>query len=259
MVNVYGYCRVSTLNQAKEGFSLSEQHEEIVRYCNDNNLNLIDVFSDEGISGAKANEDEMSIEREGLLDMLSNVRVDKIQYVVVLSTSRLWRSDMVKVLLQRELKKQHVDIKAIDRPGYSIYSSNPNDILVNGMFELLDVYERLEIALKMKRGRIQKAKSGGFSGGGCPYGYIAKRGSKVLEIEPHRAEAVRRVFELTSMCPWLTLQDIADTLNEEGFTTARAAAFHPSQVKRIIDNRNFYEGQYHYSGITSEGLHEPIL
>ena len=64
---------------------------------------------------------------------------------------------MVKVLLHRELKKNNVDIKAIDRPNYSIYTQNPNEIFVNGMFELLDVYERLEIALKLKLGRLQKA------------------------------------------------------------------------------------------------------
>ena len=75
---------------------------------------------------------------------------------------------MVKVLLHRELKKNNVDIKAIDRPNYSIYTQNPNEIFVNGMFELLDVYERLEIALKLKRGRLQKAKGGGYAGGGCP-------------------------------------------------------------------------------------------
>lgn len=259
MENVYGYCRVSTMGQVKEGFSLSEQRDEIVRYCKDNSYNLVSVFSDEGISGAKANEDEMSIEREGLLDMLASLRVNEIRYIVVLSTSRMWRSDFVKVLIHKELKKQKVDIKAIDRPGYSIYSSNPNDILVNGMFELLDVYERLEIALKMKRGRIQKAKGGGFSGGGCPYGYVSKRGSKILEVEPHRAEAVRRVFELNTGCPWLTLQNIADVLNSEGYATAKGAAFHPSQIERILDNRRFYEGEYHYSGITAEGRHEPIL
>ncbi len=259
MINVYGYLRVSTDGQAKQGYSLAEQQDEIIKYCKNNNFNLVNVFSDEGISGAKANEDEMNIQRDGLLNMLSEIKSSNIKFIVVLSTSRLWRSDLVKVLIHRELKKQHVDIKAIDRPGYSIYSSNPNDILVNGMFELLDIYERLEIALKMKRGRQQKAKGGGYSGGGVPYGYVSKRGSKVIEIEPSKAEAVRRVFELDSMCPWLTLQDIADTLNEEGFTTAKNAIFHPSQVKRILDNHSFYEGQYYYSGITSEGLHEPII
>ena len=48
------------------------------------------------------------------------------------------------------------------------------------MFELLDVYERLEIALKLKRGRLQKAKGGGYAGGGAPFGYYCKRGGMFM-------------------------------------------------------------------------------
>lgn len=72
----------------------------------------------------------MSIERDGLLDMLASLKENNIQYVVVLSTNRLWRSDLVKVLLHRELKKNNVDSKAIDRLNYSIYTQNPNEIFV---------------------------------------------------------------------------------------------------------------------------------
>lgn len=67
---------------------------------------------------------------------------------------------MVRVLIHRELKKCNVDVKAIDRPQYSIYTQNPNEVLVNGMLELLDVYERLEIALKLKRGRFSFSMQG---------------------------------------------------------------------------------------------------
>lgn len=259
MDNVFGYIRVSTEGQAKKGYSLSEQKLEIERYCKDKELNLVDIFKDAGISGAKINEDDMSIQRDGLQDMLASLKENDIKYVVVLSTSRLWRSDIVKILIQRELKKCNVDIKAIDRPTYSIYSVNPNDVLINGMMELLDTYERLEIALKMKRGRLQKAKTGSYSGGGVPYGYVAQRGSKIIQIEPKRAEGVCRIFELNNMCPWLTLQEIADTLNEEGYTTAQNKAFHSMQIKRILDRRAFYEGQYQYSGITAVGKYKPIL
>ena len=128
----------STEGQVKQGYSLAEQRAEIEKYCSSKSYNLIEIFKDEGISGAKANEDEMSIERDGLLDMLASLKENKIQYIVVLSTNRLWRSDLVKVLLHRELKKNNVDIRAIDRPNYSIYTQNPNEIFVNGMFELLD-------------------------------------------------------------------------------------------------------------------------
>ncbi len=67
------------------------------------------------------------------------------------------------MLIHRELKRYNVDVKAIDRPTYSIYANNPSDVLINGMFELLDTYERLEIAMKLKRGRKKKAEGGGYS------------------------------------------------------------------------------------------------
>lgn len=259
MEKVFGYIRVSTENQVKQGYSLDEQREEIEKYCMENKYELIRIFKDEGVSGAKANEDEMNIERDGLMDMLTEIKDNDIKYIVVLSTSRLWRSDLVKVIIHRELKKSIVDVKAIDRPGYSIYTKNPNDILINGMFELLDVYERLEIALKLKRGRVQKAKNGGYSGGGVPYGYIARRGSKVIEIEPKQAEAVQRVFELKEMCPWLTFSEIADSLNLEGHKGKNGGKVNSMLIKRILDKYDFYRGVYKYADIEVTGKHEPII
>jgi DNA invertase Pin-like site-specific DNA recombinase len=132
-------------------------------------------------------------------------------------------------------------------------------MLINGMFELLDSYERLEIALKLKRGRLQKAKSGGYSGGGVPYGYKARRGSKVIEIDQEQAEAVRRIFELNSTCPWLTLQDIADTLHAEGYSGKGGRHINAMLVKRVLEKEDFYRGVYRYSGITTDGRHESIL
>ena len=86
----------------------------------------------------------------------------QVSYVVVLNTSRLWRSDMAKVLIQRELKKHEVDVKAIEQSSYSIYTHDPNDFLVNGMLELLDQYQRLEIALKLSRGRKRRLNEVGM-------------------------------------------------------------------------------------------------
>ena len=192
IVNVYGYIRVSTEGQVKQGYSLAEQRAEIEKYCSSKR--------------AKANEDEMSIERDGLLDMLAALKENKIQYIIVLSTNRLWRSDLVKVLLHRELKKNNVDIRAIDRPNYSIYTQNPNEIFVNGMFELLDVHEQLEMALKLKRGRLQKAKGGGYAGGGAPFGYECLRGGKKLYVNATEAKAVQRVFQLKQLMPDMTLK-----------------------------------------------------
>lgn len=258
-VNVYGYIRVSTEGQAKQGYSLAEQRAEIENYCSYKNYNLVNIFKDEGISGAKANEDEMCIERDGLLDMLASLKEQNIRYIVVLSTNRLWRSDLVKVLLHRELKKHGVDIKAIDRPNYSIYTQNPNEIFVNGMFELLDVYERLEITLKLKRGRLQKAKSGGYAGGGIPFGYYCPSGHKKLCVHTEEAKSVQRIFQIKQLMPDLTLQKISDFMNMEGYKGRKGADFNPMLVKRILDKKDFYMGKYSYGGIESTGNYEPIL
>ena len=79
IVNVYGYIRVSTEGQVKQGYSLAEQRAEIEKYCSSKSYNLIEIFKDEGISGAKANEDEMSIEREGLLEVFEKVKESALQ------------------------------------------------------------------------------------------------------------------------------------------------------------------------------------
>lgn len=263
MDRVYCYLRVSTDNQSKYGYSLAEQRAEVIKYCNDNGYEIVNIFEDAGKSGATANEEKMSIDgRDALIEMLSTIKDNNIKYVVVLNTSRLWRSDFVKVIINRELKRHKVDIKAIDRESYSIYKNmnKPSDILINGMFELLDEYERVEIALKLRRGRLQKAKDGAYAGGGAPYGYFCTRGNKVLQIEPKESEAVKRVFELKEYCPHLKLKGIAEILDNEGFQGRQGAKFNSMLVKRILNKEKFYRGVYRYGGIeVNEGKHEPIL
>lgn len=259
MKNVLGYIRVSTIGQVKEGYSLGEQIDEIERFCEANDFNLIETFRDEGCSGAKTDEEETKIDRDGLMDMLNRLKMGDIDYIVVLSTSRLWRSDVVKMLIHRELKRCNVDVKAIDRPTYSIYTNNPSDVLINGMFELLDTYERLEIAMKLKRGRRKKAEGGGYSGGGAPYGYKATRGSKVLEIVPDEAQMVRRAFELAGEYQDMSLREMASQLTTEGYRGRKGGAIGPMTVKRILDREEFYRGIYKYGEVESVGQHEPIL
>jgi DNA invertase Pin-like site-specific DNA recombinase len=131
--------------------------DEIQRYCQKSDCNLLRIYEDQGISGAKVDEEGLTVEREGLQNMLADISQQNVHGVIVLNTSGLWRSDMAKVLIQRELKRHQVDVNAIEQPNYSIYAYDPNDFLVNGILELLDQYQRLEIALKLGRGRRKKA------------------------------------------------------------------------------------------------------
>jgi len=255
---VFGYVRVSTTGQVKEGFSLDQQKEEIIKFCDENEYDLIKMYEDAGISGAKVDEDDMSIDRPGLQDMLADLN-EEIQYIVVLTTSRLWRADMVKAIIQRDLKKVGADVKAVDRPNYSIYERDPTSVLINGMMELLDLYERLEIAKRLRRGRRAKAANGGYAGGNAPIGYRRERHSRKLMVDPKGAEVVKHVFRLKRKRRRITLDEIAASLHEAGYVTSTGRKYHRAQVKRILDNRDFYSGKYAYDGISSDdGQHEII-
>lgn len=200
---VAGYVRVSTYGQARDGYSLAYQLEEIERYCQRNGLDLVHVYEDKGLSGAAVDEEGLTIERDGLQEMLADLKGRNIAAVVVLNTSRLWRSDMAKVLIQRELKRHKVDVKSIEQPNYSIYAHDPNDFLVNGMLELLDQYQRLEIALKLSRGRKKKAQQGGYAGGGVPFGYKARKGQKVMALVYNREPLLPQLLMIHIILLWL--------------------------------------------------------
>lgn len=156
---VFGYVRVSTTGQVKEGFSLEQQKEEITKFCDENGYELVRMYEDAGISGAKVDEDDMSIDRPGLRDMLADLN-EEIKYIVVLTTSRLWRADMVKAIIQRDLKKAKADVKAVDRLNYFIYNKDLTSVLINGIMEALDQYERLEISKGLRRARRASGRNG---------------------------------------------------------------------------------------------------
>ncbi len=65
-MKVAGYIRVSTGTQVRKGQRLRVQRDMIKKYCKANKLDLIRIYEDKGISCAKADEQNLTIDREGL-------------------------------------------------------------------------------------------------------------------------------------------------------------------------------------------------
>jgi len=245
---VVGYCRVSTETQAREGYGLDVQREAIRDYCERHGHQLVKVYEDAGISGAAEEEDDL-LKRDGLQDLLADLPQLKPERVLVLNTSRLWRSTLAKAQIQLALRKQKVDVLSVDQPSYSIYTKDPSDFLINAIMEVIDEFQRLEIALKLRRGKLHKAKEGGFAGGQRAYGYQARPEGHDLAVDPEELATVTRIRDLRHA--GLSYRDIARSLNEEGVPTKRGGEWRASQVHYICHNR-IYEGLLAHADVVVE-------
>lgn len=256
MCKYYGYCRVSTETQAEKGYGLEAQEKEIRKFAAGRGLELERMFLDAGISGnlKDTDEDEAISKREGLMEMLA--LLEKGDTVIVLNTSRLWRSDMTKAIIRRELMKRGAEIVSVEQPKYNLYTKDPNDYLINAIMEALDVYERMSISLKLARGRTIKARGGDKPAGVAPFGYQYSADKKHIEIEPEEAQAVRMIF--TEGQKGLSLNQVAEYLNAREIKTRRGKSWSPGNVQVIMRNR-FYIGELMHQGKPIKGNHEPII
>lgn len=256
MSKVYAYCRVSTETQAAKGYGLQAQETEIRKYANNNGIEITRIFRDEGISGnlKDTDEDEAINKREAFMELLSLLEEDDT--IIVLNTSRLWRSDMTRAIIKRELMKKSAKVISVEQPKFDLYSKDPGDYLINAIMEALDVYERMSISLKLARGRTVKARGGTKPAGVCPYGYRWAEDKKSVEVDELEALTVKEIF--TEGQKGKSLHQIADYLNAKGLITRRGKTWSAGSVQVILKNR-FYIGELQHQGKAIKGNHKPII
>jgi len=257
---VLGYIRVSTEEQTKNGYGLTTQKNEIIKYCENNNLELIQVFEDQGITGKMEDNEDLS-KRQGLTEALIAMEEDNIDYIIVMNTSRLWRDDSAKVFVVRTIRKSKKNIISIEQPRYSVYSKDPNEFLFNSMMEILDQYERMCINIKLAKGKRTAALTGKYIGGTACYGYTVKRDSMGNNpksvIVPEQAKIIKQIYKLY-INEQFGFQAIADILNNQGTPTVKGGLWLNATIAKILHN-DFYCGMSNYGDIKVKGQHEAII
>lgn len=250
------YRRVSTATQT-EKYGLDVQHDGIVKYCEANNIRIVNSFVDGGVTGKMSEDNEDLSFRDGYNDMITYLELNpEVKYIVVLMTSRLWRNDDAHLFIVRELRRLGVDIISVDMPTFSIYDTDPSNYLINSMMSILDTYERMCINVKLARGRRLKAeKTGQKPAGNLPYGYKYSSDGHRVEIDNAAAEIVRGIFQMRLSGD--SFQHITDYLNEHDYPAPSSDRWYRTTVKRMVDN-DFYVGVLTHIR-KMPGSHEPLV
>ncbi len=177
------YCRVSTESQI-ENYSIDEQQERLEAFCKAHGWTNPKMYIDPGFSGG-------SLNRPALNKLLDDVRAHRVNTIVVYKLDRLSRSQKDTLYLIEDVFSQNkVDFISVCE---NFDTSTP---LGKAMIGILSVFAQLEkdqITERFTMGRIGRAKSGLFHGGGAaPTGYDYVDGH--LVVNDFAAMQVREVF-----------------------------------------------------------------
>lgn len=266
------YCRVSTTEQAEEGYSIKEQERLIREYCVKQGYEVYKVFSDAGISGKDIRH------RPAIQELLKEAADKKFGMVMSWKINRLSRKleDAIKIV-------NTLDKYGISYQSYSerFESDTPAGKMQFQMMALVGEFERNTIAQNVKMGMKAKARSGEWCGGTAPLGYywvpmegmenLSRKKSR-LEIDKAEAEIVQLIFNMYASGKGY--KAITNHINKMGYKTKRDNAFSVSQIKSILTNpvyigkvrfdvrRDWNEKRRHNINpepIIADGIHEAVI
>ncbi|NBH17415.1 recombinase family protein [Clostridiaceae bacterium] len=266
------YCRVSTTEQAEEGYSIGEQERLIREYCTKQDYEVYKVFSDAGISGKDI------VHRPAIQELLKDATEKKFDMVMSWKINRLSRKleDAIKIV-------NTLDRYGISYQSYSerFESDTPAGKMQFQMMALVGEFERNTIAQNVKMGMKAKARAGEWCGGAAPLGYHwvplegtenAARKKSRLEIEETEAEAVRLIYDLYASGKGY--KAIVNHINKLGYKSKKGNAFSVAQLRTILTNP-VYIGKVRYDvrrnwnekrrsninpePIIADGIHQAII
>jgi len=238
------YCRVSTEDQAKEGFSLSAQQERLKAYCMAKEWSVEEVYIDDGFSGRS--DDRPAYKR------MMNER-GRWDVLVVMKMDRIHRNSKNFTLMMEDLKKNGKEFTSMQE---SFDTTTAMGRFVMDIIQRIAQLESEQIGERVYVGMMQKAKEGkGILGFNLPYGYRIDNGELVVIDE--EAKIVREIF--ISYLKGNSLRRICGELSSNKVPTKKGSrSWDPKTVYRILCNP-LYCGFHRWDGIVYKGTMTSVI
>lgn len=232
------YIRVSTEEQAKEGYSIPAQRERLTAYVTSQGWEIADYYVDEGISAKDMNRSELQ-------RLLRDVRGGHIDVVLVYKLDRLTRSVLDLYRLLQEFDEYQVKFKS----ATEVYDTTTAiGRLFITLVAALAQWERENLGERTKFGKEEKARQGKRPGGKAPFGYD-KIGEELI-VNEDEAHLVRKIFQL--YMKYANLNTVTEELYNIGARTKYGAIFSVNTVQKILRNP-LYIGTLRYNYTTQKG------
>ena len=220
------YIRVSTFDQAREGFSLGEQEERLKEFCNFKRYNIYKVYQDAGIS---AKNDK----RPAYQEMIEDVKKGNINVIVALKLDRLTRSVYDIEKLMKFVNDYECDIDCM--------ADESNTTTSNGRMVMRIMTSVSQNEIEKCSERTKFGMAGAIKNGHIPNrtGLGFKRKNKKLVPDPLTKDIIVRIFDL--YLEGKSHQAIANIYNKE--KVLGKTNWYDSTVQKILSNE-LYKGDY---------------
>ena len=240
------YIRVSTFDQAREGFSLGEQEERLKEFCKFKRYNIYKVYQDAGIS---AKNDK----RPAYQEMIEDIKKGNINVIVALKLDRLTRSVYDIEKLMKFVNDYECDIDCMADESNTTTS---NGRMVMRIMTSVSQNEIEKCSERTKFGMVGAIKNGHIPN---RTGLGFKRENKKLVPDPLTKDIIVRIFDL--YLEGKSHQAIANIYNKE--KVLGKTNWYDSTIQKILSNE-LYKGDYINSKRTKhptyyENVIEPIV
>jgi site-specific DNA recombinase len=264
------YIRVSTEDQAREGYSLEVQREYLEEFANREGYEVFKVYCDDGISA-------YSTRRPALQELLADAKTNRFALVLVYKIDRFSRNLKDLLNLVDELSSNGVGFKSASEPFDTTTSAGKLMFQQLGSFA---EFERNRIAERVFPGMVKGVKLGNWQGARySPYGYNYNKEKKLLKIDEKEAKVVKIIYE---MClAGKSIRFITEYLTRKKYRNRKGNIFTTKLISDILKNR-IYTGilvwnRHHYDKnkktkkgyayvknssdkiIIAQGKHKPII